>query len=73
MKPKVNVIDATKKIEPLFERVVFKISRPLYFGYLADVRFLKPAFKEILHTLYILNGQQLMQNNMVLTGITLLK
>ena len=25
----------------------------LYFGYLADLRFLKPVFKEILNTLYV--------------------
>ena len=36
-----------------FQRVVFKISRPLYFGYLPDVRFLTPVFKEISNNLYV--------------------
>ena len=36
-----------------FQRVVFKISRPLYSSYLADLRFLKPVFKGILNTLYV--------------------
>ena len=36
-----------------FQQVVFKISRLLYFGYLADVRFLKQVFKEILNNLYV--------------------
>ena len=36
-----------------FNEWFFKISRPLYFGYLADVRFLKPAFKETLNNLYV--------------------
>ena len=41
-----------KKKTP-FQRVVFKISRPFIFGYLADLRFLKPVFKGILNTLYV--------------------
>ena len=38
-----------ERAQTSFQRVVFKISRPglLYFGYLPDVRFLKPVFKEI--------------------------
>ena len=36
-----------------FQWVVFQISRPFIFGYLAVVRFLKPGFKEILNNLYV--------------------
>ena len=36
-----------------FQRVVFKISRPLYFGYLDDLGFLKPVIKGILNTLCV--------------------
>ena len=40
--------------EKEFQRVVFKISRHfLYFGYLADLRFLNPVFKGILNTLCV--------------------
>ena len=58
LKPKVNIFDGEKE--------------KLYFGYLADVRFLKSVFKEILNNLYVLR-QQLMWNIMVLTEIILLK
>ena len=40
----------------------------LYFGYLSDVPFLKPVFKEIL-TIYMFLSQPPMSNNMVLTEI----
>ena len=52
MKTKVNIFD--RKGKTPFERVVFKISIDLlYFGYLDDVRFLKPVVKEIFNTLYV--------------------
>ena len=43
----------SQKRKTPFERMVFKISRPFIFCYLADVRFLKPVVKEILNTLYV--------------------
>ena len=49
-----KIFDGKRKTP--FQRVVFKISRPLYFGYLAVVRFLKPAFNEILSNLYVFNA-----------------
>ena len=51
MKPKVNIVDGNKKTP--FQRVDFKISRPFSFGYLADLRFLKPLFKGILNTVCV--------------------
>ena len=56
MKPKVNIFDGRKK-NAIFQRVDFKTSNSqadlLYFGYLADVPFLKPAFKEIVNNSYL--------------------
>ena len=52
MKPKVNIFDGKKKnaiSSSCFSRYVDL----LYFGYLADLRFLKPVFKGILNTLYV--------------------
>ena len=51
MKPKVNIFDGKKKngINEWFSRYI----DPLYFGYLPDLRFLKPVFKGILNTLCV--------------------
>ena len=51
MKPKVKIFDGKKK--NTISTSGFQDSRLLYFGYLPDVRFLKPVFKEILNTLYV--------------------
>ena len=51
MKPKVNIFDGEKK--NAISTSGFQISRLLYFGYLAVVRFLKAVFKEILNNLYV--------------------
>ena len=46
MKPKVNIFDGKKTN-------AISTSDILYFGYLADVRFLKLVFEEISNNLYV--------------------
>ena len=51
MKPKVNIFDGKKKNAISTSDFQDKLVDLSYFGYLADLRFLKPVFKGILNTL----------------------
>ena len=52
LKPKVNIFDGEKKKRHFNEWFSRQVDL-LYFGYLADLRFLKSVFKGILNTLYV--------------------
>ena len=56
MKPKVNIFDGKKKNAISSSAWFSRQVDPLYFGYLPDVRFLKPVFKEISNNLYVFKG-----------------